>query len=93
MLFPGPDRAQNWMETHDAVSNMSMLRGIAEHGRIHYQNLNAALLEQACQPKAVVVCLVAQDHLRNLPRDLGHAFPCRIELGHQAVGVAALDRM
>jgi hypothetical protein len=38
-------------------------------------------------------CLRKRANLRHLTRDLGQAIPCRIELGHQAVTVAACYRM
>ncbi len=61
--------------------------------RLHDMARDAASLKKPRQPEAVIARLIAQRHFRNLTRDLGHAVPCRIQLGHQSFSVAAPDRM
>ncbi len=55
------------------------------------RQLNTPLQKEPRQPEAVVACLAAQRHLRRLTRDLGHAVPRRVQLGHQSFGVTAPD--
>jgi hypothetical protein len=90
---PGDQRVQLFLDIDAVGLDPARLAVDLQAGRFHDQTLDAALLEEACQPKAVVARLIAENHLRHLTRDLCQTIACRIELGHQATGVATPNRM
>jgi hypothetical protein len=90
---PGDQRIQQFLDIDTVGLDPASLAVDLQAGRLHDQTLDAALLEESCQPKPVVARLKTESYPRHMTGDLGQAIPRRIELSHQAFSVATPDRM